>query len=111
MADFRKLGADRNSIAINKAVGGAITGPVRYPVTGDITTGEIVTVEWLDEPAPDWPSATSTARVGLRKTAALLAGYDTGGKDFDGWSLDGQILTVTLDIDGEEGDVADFWVF
>jgi hypothetical protein len=111
MADFRKLGADRNSIAINKAIGGPISGPVRYPVTGDITTGEIVRVEW--ESSPPLPASTPTATVivGLRKVAALLSSYDTSGKDFDSWSIDGQTLTVTLDADGVDGDVADFWVF
>jgi len=111
MKNFRRLGSDRNSVAINKATSPAPTGPVSHPVVGDVTTGSIYTATWHDDPAPDWPNAAASVNVGLRKTVALLASWDGGGRWIRSWSLDGQILTVNLNDNGVEGNYADFWVF
>jgi hypothetical protein len=107
MADFRKLGADRNAIAINKAVGSPGSGPIAIPVVDDVTTGQLFTVSWVTDDTSD----TATVAVGLRKTVALWAQVSIDNRYIMDVSISGTTLSVVLDSNGADGDTASFWVF
>lgn len=110
MGDFRKLGANRNAVAINKAVSTGGSSPITIPTIGDSTSGEIVTVDWSFY-TPAVASTTATAKVGSRATVALLAGMSVTGRFLVDWSISNGVLSATLDDAGAFDDSATFWVF
>jgi hypothetical protein len=109
MADFRKLGADRNAVAINKAVGSPGSGPVAIPSVGDVTAGEVVTVTWTVEAPVERTKAVKLSHD--RNTVALLAQVALNDRFIVEWSISGRELSATLNNDPSAGDTADFWVF
>ena len=110
MGDFRKLGANRNAVAINKAVSTGGSSPITISTVGDVTSGEVVTVDWSFY-APATASTTATAKVGSRATVALLAGMSVTGRYLVDWSISGGVLSATLNANGAVEDSATFWVF
>ena len=98
--DFQKLGSDRFSQNIKRAV----TNPVGNVVTGDITKGEIVTV------GPDFTGNSATATVAPRRTGAIMIAR-SGAADthLHAWTISDTTLTVT------QSNAVDttytFWVF
>jgi hypothetical protein len=99
MVDFRKLGTDRNAVAISKAMSPGIgTGGI---ITGDITRGEVVSVSVSD-------STTGTASVKSRRTGALPLNQPFDDDQVQ-WAISGTALTVTLDTDNTG--TMKFWVF
>ena len=103
--DFRRLGSDRNSIAINRATGSPTTGPISYPVTGDIGNGEIFEIVVADA------ETTGEVRVGHRKIGALLIGltWQTGDGSRIQWSITDDILS--LEQNNANDNTYTFWVF
>jgi hypothetical protein len=109
MVDFRRLGADRNAIAINKSVGEAGTGPQSYPTVGDVTNGEVITVTWTVE---DPVERTKMVRLSHdRNTVALLAQVTLDNRFIIEWGISGREFSATLNNNPSAGDTADFWVF
>jgi hypothetical protein len=78
---------------------------MKYPVTGDVSNGEIFELEVLDT------ETTGEVRVGHRKTAALLAGvaWQTGDGSRVQWSITEDILS--LEQNNSSGNIYQFWVF
>jgi hypothetical protein len=99
--DFQKLGMDRMSQNIKRAV----DKPTGKLTTGDITKGEIVKVTVT---AGD---TTGTATVTSRRTGAIPIAFETVEAQTEwGWAISGTILTVTMLAEAEDT-VATFWVF
>lgn len=97
--DFRKLGTDRNSIAVAKAVGNVISpGGI---VVGDVVRGEVVTVSLS-------ASTTGTASVKDRRVGALPLNQPFDDDQVQ-WDISGTTLTVTL-LAPKTGAMK-FWVF
>jgi hypothetical protein len=98
--DFQKLGSDRFSQNIKRA----ITNPVGNVVTGDITKGEIVTV------GPDFTGNEATATVSPRRTGAIMiARTGTTDTHLRAWYIVDTTLTVTQN--NAEETTYTFWVF
>lgn len=97
--DFQKLGNDRNSQNLKRA----ITSPVGRLVVGDITKGEVVSVDTAEG---------GTATVAARRTGAILLSIvstDGGTIEFQ-YSITDTTLTVTKHGSSPDGTFK-FWVF
>lgn len=100
---FRRLGSDRNSVAINKAVAEPVNAVPR-PTVGDITNGQAVTLTWTEA------TQTVTQRVGSRAQYAIPTSVVTAGHYLENWSVSNGVLSVSLNT-GSIGDAVSFWVF
>jgi hypothetical protein len=98
--DFQKLGSDRISQNIKRAV----TNPVGNITTGDITKGAVITV------GPDFTGNSATASVAPRRTGAIMIARD-GVEDthLRAWSIVDTTLTVYQNNTKET--TYTFWVF
>jgi hypothetical protein len=118
MGDFRKLGADRNSVAVNKAVGNPGIGPVRNPVTGAIANGSVVTAVWDGSLDPTkQPNGTpyganiKVVSVPERSTGAIIIGVTGASSQFvQNWWLEGGSLFIYWNA-VTDGNEVSFWVF
>ena len=95
--DFQKLGLDRMSQNIKRAV----TTPAGVLTTGDITQGQVVDVELEG-------NDEATATVASRRTGAILLG-NTGDVSDIKWSISGTTLTVNANANRTA--IFSFWVF
>jgi adenylosuccinate synthase len=101
MPNFKKLGLDRVTMNISKAFESGIgTGGL---ITGDITRGEVVTV--------DLESGAGSATVKDRRVGALpLAVNLVATNESFNWSISGTTLSVS-DANSANGGSITFWVF
>ena len=97
--DFQKLGNDRNSQNLKRA----ITSPVGRLVVGDITKGSAVVVEM------DGTETEKSVGVTARRTGALLISVDFADMNEIHWSISDTTLTVRVNT-ARTGS-ATFWVF
>ena len=98
MADFQRLGFDRLSQNIARAV----NSPSGGLVTGDITRGDVVTIELSN-------SASGSAQVKSRRTGAVLIDSTVTGSDYQGHTIEGTTLTINYST-ATSGAVS-FWVW
>lgn len=97
MGTFNRFNSNRDSINMAKAV----NSPGSSVTTGDITRGEIITVDLA-------ATNEGTASVAPRRTGAVLISTTGGFADYQ-WSISGTTLTV-----GTSASVSTtftFWVF
>ena len=103
MGDFRKLGTDRNSVAVNAAT--ATPPYATNPVVGDITKGSVVLVKLDGTGAANVP-------VGVRKTGAVLLGTgEAGNIDTFAWTIVNGALDVTVTGTSVASVTLPFWLF
>jgi len=98
MADFTKLGFDRLTGNIARAV----NQPTGRLVTGDITRGDVVEVNLNI-------ASTGSASVKPRRTGAILIGASFTGNGEYRWEINSTVLTVTANADLTG--TFTFWVF
>lgn len=98
--DYQKLGLDRAAQNIARA----INNPGSSVVTGDITRGEVVVVEFK---APGAASAEATVKT--RRTGAIPLGMSYTGNVEYKWGFSGDKLVV--ETNGTIEGSFTFWVF
>jgi hypothetical protein len=96
--DFQKLGNDRFSQNIKRS----INNPVGSIVTGDITKGEVVALEFTNE-------STASATVTSRRTGAIPINTALDNMCEFHWTLTGTTLSATLNV--SRTGTLEFWVF
>jgi len=96
--DFQKLGLDR----IAQNIARSVNSPTGTLTTGDITRGDVVTVQF--------PGTTeASAKVKARRTGAILIDNPCTTADYRGHTISGGVLTVKFS--GNISDTLTFWVF
>lgn len=98
MGDFQKLGLDR----LSHNLGRSVNNPTGGLFTGNITKGDLVTVEFDAE-------AVGTATVKARRTGAMPTSIILDAEPRLRWEMSGTTLTATIHT-ALTGSIT-FWVF